>query len=513
MQERHTFADHQQPLGLVRSRSREPDAESLGRAPHEQRVVDGLRRSDQQKQTRLLGERLESPQETLLDPPGQRVRPRQPERARQLRRRQTPRQLEDRQRIAARLRDEPVADALIETPWDDRRQQGARVVLREPCEPELGQPQQLAPVGRVAHREHDRHRLGQQPSRDESENLPRGAIEPLGIIDKAEQRPLRGNLGQQAERGQGDQEAARSRTGRPPQRDAQGDLLRLWKRPEPTQHRRAELMQSGERQLDLGLDPGDPRDAETGCLPRAVMQERRLADARLAADDQDRALAGADVLQQPVEQRTLVGSAQQHRRTAPGHPLTLNDQGWRARESTGATAGDRGQGCCVSRTDPVAIVTGGSRGAGREIARELGSRSYAVVVVYLRDQGKAEAAVEEIVAANGTALAVRANVTDELDVERLFDETKAAFGGVDVVVHAAMRATSVVNQQAARQLSDGGAIVNVSSSAIASDIADELRARDITLNGLSPGLEPPGTHHDIAELLALLDRWRRAPGE
>jgi 3-oxoacyl-[acyl-carrier protein] reductase len=162
----------------------------------------------------------------------------------------------------------------------------------------------------------------------------------------------------------------------------------------------------------------------------------------------------------------------------------------------------------------VAVVTGGSRGAGRDIARELGSRSYAIVVVYLRDQGEAEAAVEEIVAANGTALAVRANVADELDVERLFDETKAAFGGVDVVVHAAMRATSVVSQQAARQLSYGGAIVNVSSSeAITSVLADELRARDITVNGLAPGLEPPGADHDIAELLALLDRWRRAPSE
>src|SRR5215216_5603279 len=150
-------------------------------------------------------------------------------------------------------------------------------------------------------------------------------------------------------------------------------------------------MQSGERQLHLGLDPGDPRDAETGCLPCAVVQERRLTDARLAADDQDRAVAGADVLQQPVEPLALVGSAQQHRRTAPGHPLTLNDQGWHPRESTGATADDRSEDCCVSRIDPVAVVTGGSRGAGRDVALELGSQSYAVVVVYLRDQGEAEA--------------------------------------------------------------------------------------------------------------------------
>jgi 3-oxoacyl-[acyl-carrier protein] reductase len=140
----------------------------------------------------------------------------------------------------------------------------------------------------------------------------------------------------------------------------------------------------------------------------------------------------------------------------------------------------------VSRIDPVAIVTGGSRGIGRELARELASRGYAVVVVYLRDQGEAETAVEEILAANGTALAVRADVTDGLDVERLFTETAAAFGGVDVVVHAALRGSSVVDRQAADRLRPGGLIVNA--------------------------LEPPGTHHDVAELLAFLDRWRRGPG-
>ena len=161
------------------------------------------------------------------------------------------------------------------------------------------------------------------------------------------------------------------------------------------------------------------------------------------------------------------------------------------------------------RTDAVAIVTGGSCGAGRDVARDLASRGYAVVVVYLRDQGEAEAAVEEIVAANGTALAVRADVADELDVERLFDETTAAFGGVDVVVHARVRGAAVVNRQAARRLRHGGAIVDVSScDAITPDLAHELRARDITVNGLAAGLEPPGADHHTAELIALLDHWR-----
>ena len=163
-------------------------------------------------------------------------------------------------------------------------------------------------------------------------------------------------------------------------------------------------------------------------------------------------------------------------------------------------------------TDPVAIVIGGSCAAGRAIARTLASRGYAVIVVYLRDQGLAEAAVEEILAANGTALAVRADVTDELDVVRVFAETATAFGGVDVVVHAALRGASVVDRQAARRLRHGGAIVNVSSSdPIAPDLAEALRARDITVNGLTPGLEAPGADHDTAELVALLERWRHDP--
>ena len=83
----------------------------------------------------------------------------------------------------------------------------------------------------------------------------------------------------------------------------------------------------------------------------------------------------------------------------------------------------------------VAIVTGGSGGTARDVARSLAARGYAVVVVYMRDRSEAEATVDEILAANGTALAVRADVTDELDVERLFEETTAAFGRVDVVVH------------------------------------------------------------------------------
>ena len=83
----------------------------------------------------------------------------------------------------------------------------------------------------------------------------------------------------------------------------------------------------------------------------------------------------------------------------------------------------------------VAIVTGGSSGTGREIARALTSWGWAIVVVYLEHQRTVEATVAEILAAEGKVVAVRADLTDDLDVQRLFAESTAAFAGVDVVVH------------------------------------------------------------------------------
>ncbi len=203
---------------------------------------------------------------------------------------------------------------------------------------------------------------------------------------------------------------------------------------------------------------------------------------------------------------------------------------------------------------PVAIVTGGSGGIGRAIARKLAIGDYSVVINYINSQPEADAAVEEILAANGTAVAVRADIADALDVERLFTETIDAFGRVDVVVHAAarmilgtvtgydlqtfdalqrvnVRGTFVVNQQASLHLRDGGAIVNFSSSvvglalpsyaayaasksavdAITPVLARELRARNITVNAIALGLERPGAIADVAELVAFLvsedGRW------
>ncbi|MEV6751123.1 SDR family oxidoreductase [Streptomyces sp. NPDC051214] len=225
----------------------------------------------------------------------------------------------------------------------------------------------------------------------------------------------------------------------------------------------------------------------------------------------------------------------------------------------------------------VALVTGGSRGIGRESAERLAADGFAVVVNYAGNKTEADAAVAAITDAGGAAIAHRADVADENAVSALFDAAEETFGGIDVVVHAAgvmtlaplaetdldaldrmhrtnIRGTFVVDQQAARRLRAGGAIINFSSSVVGLAIpgysayaatkgaveamtlilARELRGRDITVNAVAPGptatalfldgkdeetvarmaAQPPlerlGTPQDISEVVSFLAgpaRW------
>ncbi|GAB3003592.1 SDR family oxidoreductase [Amycolatopsis acidiphila] len=184
----------------------------------------------------------------------------------------------------------------------------------------------------------------------------------------------------------------------------------------------------------------------------------------------------------------------------------------------------------MSTTSRVALVTGGSRGIGRETAQRLAAAGYAVVVNFASNKTEADVAVEAIRQAGGQAIAAQGDVADEVAMASVFDQAEAEFGGIDVVVHAAgimplsplaemdlavldrvlrtnVRGTFVVDQLAARRVRAGGAIINFSSSitrfsrpgysaygaskgaveAITLTLARELRGRDITVNAVAPG--------------------------
>src|ERR1700721_4487805 len=83
----------------------------------------------------------------------------------------------------------------------------------------------------------------------------------------------------------------------------------------------------------------------------------------------------------------------------------------------------------------IAIVTGASRGIGRAVAKRLAQDGLAVVVNYLNNASEAEEVVAEIKVIGGEAIAVKADVANRTDVERVFEETMKKFGSVDVVVH------------------------------------------------------------------------------
>jgi 3-oxoacyl-[acyl-carrier protein] reductase len=184
----------------------------------------------------------------------------------------------------------------------------------------------------------------------------------------------------------------------------------------------------------------------------------------------------------------------------------------------------------VDMTDRIAIVTGASGGIGHSVAVRLAQAGMAVAVHYAGNRDRAQAVVDEIVAAGGRAMVVSADVADEAEVAALFDQVETEFGGIDVVVNTAgimllsplaelnlddfdrmhrtnVRGTFVVSQQAARRVRKGGAIINFSTSVTkialptyaayaatkgAVDVmtlilAKEMRGRDVTVNAVAPG--------------------------
>ena len=83
----------------------------------------------------------------------------------------------------------------------------------------------------------------------------------------------------------------------------------------------------------------------------------------------------------------------------------------------------------------VAVVTGGARGLGRATARLLARRGAAVCVNYAVHAEEAEAAVDEIAAAGGRAIALGADVADSAALEDMVGRAEAELGPVTILVN------------------------------------------------------------------------------
>jgi 3-oxoacyl-[acyl-carrier protein] reductase len=187
----------------------------------------------------------------------------------------------------------------------------------------------------------------------------------------------------------------------------------------------------------------------------------------------------------------------------------------------------------------VAVVTGASKGIGATIAEHLAAEGAAVVVNYSSSKAGADAVVKRIKENGGQALAVQADVSKTDDIQRLFTQTKATFGKVDVLVNNAgvyefsplesitpeqfhkqfnlnVLGLLLTTQEAVKLIGPaGGSIINISSiagamplknasvysatkaavDAITVALSQELGPRKIRVNSLNPGMvETEGLH-------------------
>jgi 3-oxoacyl-[acyl-carrier protein] reductase len=179
----------------------------------------------------------------------------------------------------------------------------------------------------------------------------------------------------------------------------------------------------------------------------------------------------------------------------------------------------------------VAVVTGASKGIGAGIAKDLAAAGASVVVNYASSKAGADKVVNEITAQGGKAVAVQADVAKPADIERLFAETKKAFGRLDILVNNAgvyeflpleqitpehfhkqfnlnVLGLLLTTQEALKQFPATSSIINLSSvvgtsalpnasvysatkaavNAVTQSLAKELGPRKIRVNSISPGM-------------------------
>jgi len=85
-------------------------------------------------------------------------------------------------------------------------------------------------------------------------------------------------------------------------------------------------------------------------------------------------------------------------------------------------------------TEAIILVTGGNRGIGKEVCRQLAAKGQAVILA-ARDPNKGEAAARDLQDLPGLVTAIQLDVTDPASVERARSEVEHRFGHIDVLVN------------------------------------------------------------------------------
>ena len=209
-------------------------------------------RGDEQERLRVRRQPLDPRQERALDPGADGDGGEHRLGARQLRLAQGRGELEQRQRIAARLDDEPVAYLGRERDARVAIDQGPGRLLSEPAQAELREPGRLeAPKLTLPGGEQDHDALGLEPPGDEDECVRGRVVEPLRIVDEAQERSLFGGFGEQAQDCERDEEAVVASLCRQAERPLEGGGLRLRQALDVLEDGANDLVQGGERELRL----------------------------------------------------------------------------------------------------------------------------------------------------------------------------------------------------------------------------------------------------------------------
>jgi len=89
----------------------------------------------------------------------------------------------------------------------------------------------------------------------------------------------------------------------------------------------------------------------------------------------------------------------------------------------------------VDISDKVVVITGSSKGIGRELAKAFAKENAKIVINYCHSKSVAEKLFEEVKAINSECLLIRADVTKPEEVSKMHRETIKAFGRVDILIN------------------------------------------------------------------------------